>query len=111
MAGPSSAVLLALIPQLPMFVVYLAGVALAASFARQLEKAALMAGIGFGLLILSWLVSAGTQYWMITMPRDMIRGAMGMVFALTWLREGAALAGMIFLLVAIFARRAGPRAA
>ncbi len=111
MDGVNVAVLIGLLPHLPLFVVYLVGLALAASYAASLRTAALMAGIGFAFLIASWLVGSGTQYWLATMPRDQIRASMGLVGLLTWLREGTALAGTIFLLIAIFTRRGESRAA
>ncbi len=111
MNGMNAAIVISLLPHLPLFVVYLVGLALAASYGTSLRTAALMAAIGFAFLIVSWLVGSGTQYWLATMPRDMMRASMGLVGALTWLREGTALAGTIFLLIAIFARRSESRAA
>lgn len=108
MEGANLAVVISLLPRLPLLIAYLAGLALAASYARQLGNAALMAGIGFGLLTLSWLIGAGSQYWMFTMPRETLRASMGMVATLGWLREGTAVAGTAFLLIAIFARRSAP---
>ena len=111
MSEMNAAAMLALLPELPLFVAYVVGLALAASYARSLGNVALMAGIGFALLTLSWLIGAGTQYWMLTMPRDTMRASMALVAALRWLREGATLAGTIFLMIALFAPRGETRAA
>ncbi|HET7201230.1 MAG TPA: hypothetical protein VFI80_10515 [Burkholderiales bacterium] len=106
MGNPSAAFTMSILPQLPLFIAYVVGVAFAASYARSLQRAALMAGIGFGLLALAWVVGAASQYYAMTMMRGVRSASLGMTLAgFMLLRELASVAGVVFLLLAIFARR------
>lgn len=102
----NTAFMVALLPRLPLFIAYVVGLALAASYARSLGRAGLMAAIGFGLLLVSWLTGAAFQYWAMTIARNMRSPDIAFVLGLlTLLREATDVAGIVFLMLAIFSRR------
>ncbi|HEX7054328.1 MAG TPA: hypothetical protein VF211_10410 [Burkholderiales bacterium] len=100
--------LISILPGLPLFLAYLVGLGLGIAWARAARGGGLAAGVGFALLAASWMVGAATQYWLMTMPRDAVAGSIGTLAGLSLFREGAALAGTVLLMIAIFAR---PKAA
>jgi hypothetical protein len=104
----NTAAFLMFVPQLPLLITYLFGLGLAVFYARSLPRAALMAGIGFGLLAASWLVGAASQYWVATIPRGVSVTSLAPTIAAFGLATQAAIiAGTIFLMFAIFLRRGG----
>ncbi len=93
----------------PLLIVYLVALVLAVRRRQALGEVALFAGLGFGALAFSSLVSAGFMYWQITSfargaSADEIAGATGYLgFA-----HLAELVGAVLVIIAVFWRRPNP---
>lgn len=107
----STPFVLSLLPRVPELLVYAVGIFLAASYGQRLRTVALLAGAGFGLLAASWLLGAAFQYWAMALAPGTIASHGAGIAAFGLLRGATYLAGIVFLMIAIFIRRPAATAA
>jgi len=113
MDSSAAASFLVLLPSLPLMLVYLVGIIFSATRMRLYRKAAVLAVVGFGAMLLSSLVHAsGTLMTLPAYRGGMALSELGVRLALINLVTVVlTLGGTIIVLLAIFAGRDGKSAA